>query len=88
MPVNRSNLTQTSLKRKFLAYTAAKRANLHQRHFGWKAFRVLVITTNQLRADNVLATIRQNVHEHGRGLFLIADRQCLATVDIVKRVET
>jgi hypothetical protein len=46
MPVDRANLMQTSLKRKFLAYTAAKRADLHQRHFGWKAFRVLIVTTN------------------------------------------
>src|SRR5436190_703736 len=83
MPVDRSNLTQTSLKRKFLAYAAAKRADLHQLHFGWKAFRVLLLTTNSQRADNVLATIRECVHEHGRGLFLIADRQSLATADII-----
>ena len=83
MPVDRGNLLQTSLKRKILAYAAAKRANLHQRHFGWKAFRVLLITTNRMRADNVLATIRANVHEHGRGLFLIADVPTLATTDIL-----
>ena len=83
MPVDRANLTQTSLKRKFLAYAAAKRADLHQRQFGWKAFRVLLVTTNKQRADNVLATIRECVHEHGRGLFLIADRQSLATADII-----
>lgn len=83
MPVDRANLMQTSLKRKFLAYTAAKRADLHQRHFGWKAFRVLLITTNKQRADNILATIRACVHEHGRGLFLVADRPSLATDDII-----
>ncbi len=83
MPVDRSNLHQTSLKRKFLAYAAAKRADLHQRQFGWKAFRVLLITTNKQRADNVLATIRGCVHENGRGLFLIADRQSLTTADII-----
>ena len=83
MPVDRANLQQTSLKRKFLAYAAAKRADLHQRQFGWKAFRVLLVTTNKQRADNVLATIRECVHEHGRGLFLIADRQSLATADII-----
>lgn len=83
MPVDRANLQQTSLKRKFLAYAAAKRADLHQRQFGWKAFRVLLITTNRQRADNVLATIRECVHEHGRGLFLIADRQSLAKTDII-----
>jgi protein involved in plasmid replication-relaxation len=64
MPVDRANLMQTSLKRKFLAYAAAKRADLHQRQFGWNAFRVLLITTNKQRVDNVLATIRECVHEH------------------------
>lgn len=83
MPVDRANLMQTSLKRKFLAYTAAKRAELHQRQFGWKAFRVLMVTTNAQRADNVLASIRACVHEHGRGLFLIADRQSLGSADII-----
>jgi hypothetical protein len=83
MPVDRSNLTQTSLKRKFLAYAAAARAELHQRHFGWKAFRVLLITTNRQRAENVLENIRECVHEHARGLFLIADRQSLAEADII-----
>ena len=83
MPVDRANLMQTSLKRKFLAYTAAKRADLHRRDFGWKAFRVLIVTTNAQRANNVLASIGECVHEHGRGLFLIADRQSLATADII-----
>jgi hypothetical protein len=83
MPVDRANLTQTSLKRKFLAYAAAKRADLHQRHFGWKAFRVLMVTTNKQRADNALETIRECVHEDGRGLFLLADRQSLAAADVI-----
>jgi hypothetical protein len=83
MPVDRSNLAQTSLKRKFLAYAAARRADLHQLHFGWKAFRVLLVTTNAQRADNVIETIRGCVHEHVRGLFWIADRQSLAEADIV-----
>lgn len=83
MPVDRANLLQTSLKRKFLAYSAAKRAGLHERYFGWKAFRVLVITSSELRADNSLKSIRENVPETGRGLFLLADRESLAAADIL-----
>ena len=83
MPVDRANLTQTSLKRKFLAYSAVKRSELHQRHFGWKAFRVLIVTTSRERADNALATIRECVHEQGRGLFLLSDRDSLTTADIL-----
>lgn len=83
MPVDRANLVQTSLKRKFLAYTAAKRAGLAERHFGWKAFRVLVITSSQVRADNSLKSIRENVHETGRSLFLVANRGSVVTDDIL-----
>jgi hypothetical protein len=83
MPVDRASLLQTSLKRKFLAYTAAKRADLAERHMGWKAFRVLVVTSSRERADNALATIREHVHENGRGLFLFADRASLAAADIL-----
>jgi hypothetical protein len=82
MPVDRGNLTQTSLKRKFLTYTAAKQHGEHARRYGWKAFRVLVITSNRQRADNILATIRACVHEHDRALFLVADRVELAGADI------
>ena len=74
---------QTSLKRKFLAYTAAKRAALAERHMGWKAFRVLVITSSQVRADNCLKSIRENVHENGRSLFIVADREFVVTDDIL-----
>ena len=82
MPVDRANLMQTSLKRKFLTYAAAKRALLHERQFGWKAFRVLIVTTNAQRVDNILATIRECVPEHDRALFLVADRVSLAGADI------
>jgi hypothetical protein len=83
MPVTRASLAQTSLKRKLLAYTAARRAGLHERQFGWKAFRVLVVTSNPQRADNVLAAVRENVAEHDRALFLVSDRVSLTTADIV-----
>lgn len=83
MPVDRTSLQQTSLRRKILAYTAARRGDLHRRDFGWKAFRVLLVTTNRQRADNVLAMVRSAVHEHGRGLFLLADKPSLAGSDIV-----
>ncbi|MEZ5844824.1 MAG: replication-relaxation family protein [Hyphomicrobiaceae bacterium] len=82
MPVDRPGLAQTSLKRKVLAYTALKRVGLLQRQLGWKAFRVLVVTNTRQRADNLLATITETVHEQGRGLFLVADRAALEPSDI------
>ena len=83
MPVDRANLMQTSLKRKFLAYAAAKRALLHERQFGWKAFRVLIVTTNAQRVETILDTIRECVPEHERTLFLVTDRMSLAGADIL-----
>jgi len=82
MPVERGNLMQTSLRRKFLTYTAAKHHGEHTRHYGWKAFRVLVITSNRQRADNILATIHECTREHDRALFLVADRVSLTGADI------
>jgi hypothetical protein len=82
MPVDRGDLSQTSLKRKFLTYTAAKHHGQHTRQYGWKAFRVLVITSSAQRAANILATIRECVHEHERALFLVADRVSLTGTDI------
>jgi hypothetical protein len=83
MPVDRANLLQSSLKRKILAYAAARLQVLHERQLGWKAFRVLVVTTNPQRVETILATIRACTHEHDRALFLVADRMSLSGGDIL-----
>ena len=53
MPVTRSSPAQTSFERKMRAYLDAHAARLHQRHFGWKAFRVLTVTTDAGRQENM-----------------------------------
>ena len=83
MPVDRRGLEQTSLKRKFLAYAAARSSRLHEQQYAWSAFRVLVVTTTAERASNALKVIRECVPEHERGLFLLADRQSLAAADVL-----
>jgi len=40
MPVARGDIRQTSYERKMRAYLTAHAAKLHERHFGWKTFRV------------------------------------------------
>jgi hypothetical protein len=40
---------KTSFERKMRVYLTAQAAKLHEQQFGWKAFRVLTITTDQLR---------------------------------------
>ena len=83
MPIDRSNLDQTSLLKKFLGYTAGKRAKLHQRQFDWKAFRVLIITNTAERAQNLATVVRERVHADGHDLFLITDRASLASSDLL-----
>ena len=85
MPVERASLRQTSLKRKVLTYAAAKQHGEHTRHYGWKAFRVLVITSTWQRANHILTTIRECLNDHDRGLFLVADRAALTVADILSQ---
>jgi len=79
MPVTRSNLLQTSFDRKMRAYLSAYAARQHERHFGWKAFRVLTVTTDQNRIDSIreaLADLRVP-HSPGANLFFFAIRDQL-----------
>jgi hypothetical protein len=75
MPVTRRNLSQTSFRRKLLAYEATWFQNLHRRRFGFHRFRVLTVTTNAVRMKSLLDACAQL--KSGRGLFLFADRSVL-----------
>jgi len=54
MPVIRSDPRQTSFGRKMRVYLAAHAAEQHRRQFGWKNFRVLVVTTDQPRLSSMI----------------------------------
>ena len=79
MPVMRSNLDQSSFRRKMLAYQATWAQNLHRTQLGWQRFRVLTVTTSPDRLDTMRAACR--ALRRGHGLFLFADivalRKCL-----------
>lgn len=75
MPVARRNLSQTSFRRKLLAYEVTWYQNLHRRRFGFHRFRVLAVTTNTARMKSLLNACSHL--ERGRGLFLFADRSVL-----------
>ena len=77
MPVERSDLTQTSMMRKFLAYGAAWRAKLHTSAFGWRNFRVLVVTANAERATHMREALAKLVGGNGSPLFWFADAPAL-----------
>ena len=76
MPVARQSLTQTSMRRKFVAYAATWRQGLHTSAFGLPHFRVLTITASPKRLKSLVEECSQL--ESGQGLFLFADKSILA----------
>jgi hypothetical protein len=81
MPVSRSDPSQTSFALKMRAYLAAHAAGLHQQSYGWKAFRVLTVTTDQNRVALMANALRQISNPRGPGaaLFLFSTRNILST---------
>jgi hypothetical protein len=59
MPISRSDLRQTSFQRKMHAYLAAYAAKQHESRFGWEAFRVLTVTTDDQRMQSMQEALRQ-----------------------------
>ena len=58
MPIERRDLDQTSIKRKLIAYARAFESNEHVGAFGWRNFRVLVLTTSEQRVQSCVAAAR------------------------------
>jgi len=83
MPITRANLLQTSFERKMRAYLAAHAAKQHERHFGWKTFRVLTVTTDRHRANSMIEALLQLRFPGGPGasLFFFATRGELSARD-------
>jgi hypothetical protein len=75
MPVTRRTLSQTSFRRKLLAYEATWTQKIHQRHLGIHRFRVLTVTTIPDRVKSLVEACSQL--KRGHGLFLFADRTVL-----------
>jgi hypothetical protein len=83
MPVNRSDLRQTSFERKMRGYLAVHAARQHVQQFGWKTFRVLTVTTDPHRARSMTEMLRR-LHapeSPGPALFLFALCELLRTSD-------
>lgn len=77
MPVERSDITQSSMMRKFLAYGAVWRSKMHTTAFGWRNFRVLVVTSTAERAQNMRDVLLKLTGAKGSPLFWFADAQAL-----------
>ncbi|MEO0793027.1 MAG: hypothetical protein AAFY27_10850, partial [Pseudomonadota bacterium] len=84
MPVERSDLKQTSILRKFLAYGAVWRAKQHTQAFGWRSFRVLIVTANAERATHMRQTLQKLVGGNGSPLFWFADVDTLYAGNVLE----
>lgn len=74
MPVLRRDLKQSSILRKLLAYQSMWKMKRHTAHFGWQNFRVLFVTTNAERVENMIEATNTNSQTKGSPLFLFADK--------------
>ena len=83
MPIVRSDFLQTSFERKMRAYLTAHAGKQHEKHFGWKTFRVLTVTTDQHRMQSMMVTLRKLrvPHSPGAPLFFFATRDELRASD-------
>jgi hypothetical protein len=71
MPVARAGLDQTSILRKLLAYHATWAQGIHRSMFGFDRFRVLVVTTDAERIENMIEACQRI--DRGHRLFLFAE---------------
>ena len=76
MPIARTDISQTSLERKMRAYLTAHAAKQHERQFGWKTFRVLIVTTDEYRVRSSIEELRKLrvAGSPGPSLFFFATR--------------
>ena len=86
MPIKRRtragelDLEKTSIVRKFLAYIQGFSDQMHERQFGWKAFRILFITTTPERADNMREALQElTTARNLRRIFYFSTVDALAT---------
>lgn len=77
MPVERYDLKQTSILRKYLAYNALWKAKMHNSHFGWKNFRVLFVTCDKIRAQHMRDCLYTHMGLKGSPLFWFTDKLSL-----------
>lgn len=71
MPIERASLDRTSVRRKLFAYETARQQQLHRKLFGWKNFRVLIITENKDRVATIGRAIQRNTFLKNSPLFIV-----------------
>lgn len=70
MPVLRTNELQTSFAKKMQCYLTTNALKLQEKQFNWKAFRVLVVTTDESRMQTMMQALRTLKSHNGLGATL------------------
>ena len=81
MPVWRRDLLQSSMRKKFLAYSAAHAAQLHVTRYGIGNFRVLTVSTSAERIANMIDAVQKITGGKGSNLFLFATAEAVNAAD-------
>ena len=81
MPVWRRDLLQSSMRKKFLAYSAAHAAQLHATRYGIGNFRVLTVSTSAERIANMIDAVQKITGGKGSNLFLFATAEAVNAAD-------
>ena len=78
MPVSRSDLRQTSFKKKLQTYLAVHREQQHVHRLGFRNVRILTLTTSADRITSMLAAVAETTKGRGSGMFLFANHNKLS----------
>ena len=72
-------LQRTSVQRKLLAYGMFRTLKLHEQRYGWRAFRVVIVTETAARVQSILDAIRSEpATQHHADLFYVTDHVSLS----------
>jgi Replication-relaxation len=73
MPIERADFTQTSIRRKLLAYQAALKARQHVERFAFHNLRILTVTTGAERLQSMIGALNAVTGGNATGRFLFAE---------------
>ena len=77
MPITRSDISQSSYRRRLLAYLTAHQTKQHNLRLGVDNLRVLTITTSAERIASMIATVNEITAGKGSNMFLFTDLAAL-----------
>jgi hypothetical protein len=88
MPVTRKDIDGTSFALKMRIYLAAYAAAHHEQRWGWKAFRVLTVTTDAVRMQTMIGALRKVPMPRGPGsaLFFFTTQDQLRSADPLRNI--